>query len=172
MLRGLIEESLQLQEAERLNIEVEAAEDRRGARQHRRAQQAQRSTRCRASWSQNGINFETLLRQVRAQIAWIKVVNRTIRPSVTVTVDQLDLAVQEARESQGQPEYLLSEIVLPVDNPAQADRVAQDAPRLIQTLREGASFDSLAQQVSAAASAERGGDLGWVGAGVDSARAA
>ena len=111
----------------------------------------------------NGINLDTLLHQVRAQIAWIKVVNRQIRPNVTVTVDQLDLAVQEARQSEGQPEYLLSEIVLPVDSPAQAERVAEDAARLVQTLREGASFESLAQQVSAAASAERGGDVGWIG---------
>jgi peptidyl-prolyl cis-trans isomerase SurA len=32
----------------------------------------------------------------------------------------------------------------------------------VQTVREGASFDSLARQVSAAASAEQGGDLGWI----------
>ncbi len=64
------------------------------------------------------------MRQVRAQLAWVKVVNRTIRPNVNVTVDQLDLAVQEARADQGQPEYQLSEIVLPVDNPSQLDRVA------------------------------------------------
>ena len=113
-------------------------------------------------FAQNGINLDDPARQVRAQIAWVKVVNRQILPRVTVTVDQLDLAVQEARRSEGQPEYLLSEIVLPVDNPAQADRVAQDAARLVQTLREGASFDSLARQVSAAASAEHGGDVGWV----------
>jgi peptidyl-prolyl cis-trans isomerase SurA len=53
-------------------------------------------------------------------------------------------------------------MVLPVDNPAQAQVVAQDAARLVQTLREGASFESLARQVSAAASAERGGDVGWI----------
>ena len=72
------------------------------------------------------------------------------------------MAVEEARRNEGEPEYLLSEIVLPVDNPAQAQTVAQDAARLVQTLREGASFESLAAQVSAGASAERGGDLGWV----------
>ncbi len=163
VLRGLIEESLQLQEADRLNIQVEPAEIDNAV--------ATIATRNKLSVEQlksflvnNGVNLETLMRQIRAQIAWLKVVNRTIRPNVTVTVDQLDLAVQEARDSQGQPEYLLSEIVLPVDNPAQADRVAQDAQRLTQTLREGANFNSLAHQVSAAASAERGGDLGWVGA--------
>jgi peptidyl-prolyl cis-trans isomerase SurA len=33
----------------------------------------------------------------------------------------------------------------------------------VQTLREGASFESLARQVSAAASAENAGDVGWIG---------
>ena len=77
-------------------------------------------------------------------------------------MDQLDIAVQEARRTQGQPEYLLSEIVLPVDNPSQEQTVAADAARLVQTISEGASFDALARQVSASATARNGGDLGWV----------
>jgi len=163
VLRSLIEETLQLQEAGRLGIEVDQSEIDTALQTI--AQRNQLTVeQLRSYLEANAINFDTLLRQVRAQIGWIKVVNRTIRPNVTVTVDQLDLAVQEARQSEGQPEYLLSEIVLPVDNPAQAERVAQDAGRLVQTLREGASFESLAQQVSAAASAERGGDVGWVAA--------
>ena len=163
VLRSLIEETLQLQEAGRLGIEVDQSEIDTALQTI--AQRNQLTVeQLRSYLEANAINFDTLLRQVRAQIGWIKVVNRTIRPTVSVTVDQLDLAMLEARQSEGQPEYLLSEIVLPVDNPAQADRVAQDAQRLVQTLREGASFDSLAQQVSAAASAERGGDLGWLAA--------
>jgi peptidyl-prolyl cis-trans isomerase SurA len=163
VLRSLIEETLQLQEAKRLNIEVGQVElDNALGNIAKRNKLS--VDQMKGFLVNNGINLDTLVRQVRAQIAWLKVVNREIRPKVTVTVDQLDLAVQEARESQGQPEYLLSEIVLPVDTPAQADKVAQDAQRLVQTLREGASFDSLAHQVSASASAERGGDLGWVNA--------
>jgi peptidyl-prolyl cis-trans isomerase SurA len=163
VLRGLIEESLQLQEAARLSINVDQSEIDRAL--DTIAQRNRMSVdQLRGLLTSRGINFETLVRQVRAQLAWVKVVNRTIRPTVNVTVDQLDLAVQEARADQGQPEYQLSEIVLPVDNPSQLDRVAQDAARLVQTLREGASFDSLARQVSVAASAAQGGDLGWVGA--------
>ena len=163
VLRSLIEESLQLQEVKRLGIDVTQSEIDTALNNIARRNQLS-VDQMRTYLDANGINFDTLLRQVQAQIGWIKVVNRTIRPTVTVTVDQLDLAMQEARQSEGQPEFLLSEIVLPVDNPAQADRVAQDAQRLVQTLREGASFESLAQQVSAAASAERGGDVGWVAA--------
>jgi peptidyl-prolyl cis-trans isomerase SurA len=161
VLRGLIEETLQLQEAERLDITVEDTEIQRTlaniAERNRMTVEAMQRF-----FVQKGISLATLLDQVRAQIAWVKVVNRQIVPRVTVTVDQLDMAVEEARRSEGEPEYLLSEIVLPVDNPAQGQVVAQDAARLVQTLREGASFDSLARQVSAAASAENAGDVGWI----------
>jgi peptidyl-prolyl cis-trans isomerase SurA len=161
VLRSLIEETLQLQEAERLDITVEDAEIQRAlaniAERNRMTVEAMQRF-----FAQKGINLATLLDQVRAQIAWVKVVNRQIVPRVTVTVDQLDMAVEEARRNEGEPEYLLSEIVLPVDSPAQAQVVAQDAARLVQTLREGASFESLARQVSAAASAENAGDVGWI----------
>jgi peptidyl-prolyl cis-trans isomerase SurA len=161
VLRSLIEETLQLQEAERLDITVEDAEIQRAlaniAERNRMSVEAMQRF-----FAQKGIDLATLLDQVRAQIAWVKVVNRQIVPRVTVTVDQLDMAVEEARRNEGEPEYLLSEIVLPVDSPAQAQVVAQDAARLVQTLREGASFESLARQVSAAASAENAGDVGWI----------
>ncbi|HEX2478161.1 MAG TPA: peptidylprolyl isomerase [Geminicoccaceae bacterium] len=161
VLRSLIEETLQLQEAERLGITVEDAEIQQALANIAERNRMTVETMQRF-FEQNGIDLDTLLEQVRAQIAWVKVVNRQIVPGVTVTVDQLEMAVEDARQNEGEPEYLLSEIVLPVDSPAQAQTVAQDAARLVQTLREGASFESLAAQVSAAASAERGGDVGWV----------
>ena len=161
VLRSLIEETLQDQEAERLDIRVDDAEVEQALANIAQRNQMSVET-MRRFLAQNGINSETLLDQVRAQIAWVKIVNRQIVPRVTVTVDQLDMAVDEARRNEGQPEYLLSEIVLPVDNPAQAQVVAGDAARLVQTLRDGASFESLARQVSVAASAERGGDVGWI----------
>ena len=161
VLRSLIEETLQLQEAERLGITVEDAEIQQALANIAERNRMTVETMQRF-FEQNGIDLATLLEQVRAQIAWVKVVNRQIVPRVTVTVDQLEMAVEDARRNEGEPEYLLSEIVLPVDSPAQAQTVAQDAARLVQTLREGASFESLAAQVSAAASAERGGDVGWV----------
>ena len=161
VLRGLIEETLQLQEAERLDIqvtpgEIDQALNSIAGRNNMTVDEMRRFL------ARSGVAPATLDRQLRAQIAWVKVINRQIRPRVAVTVDQLELAVEEARENQGQPELLLSEIVLPVDSPAQEAAVAADAQRLAQTLREGADFGSLARQVSVAASAEAGGDVGWV----------
>jgi peptidyl-prolyl cis-trans isomerase SurA len=165
VLRGLVEEALQLQEAERLGItiqdpEMDQAIANIAARNNMDVQGLQRLL------ANAGINLDTLRSQIRSQIAWVKVVNQQVRPRVNVTVDQLDLAVQDARLNERQPEFLLSEIVLPVDNPAQEDAVAADARGLIEAVRDGGSFESLARQVSAAASAEQGGDLGWVRGGV------
>ncbi len=161
VLRGLIEEKLQMQEAGRLSVGVEPDELQRAVtdiaqRNDMSADQLQDLLKG------NGINPNTLRAQLRAQIAWLKIVNQRLRPQVNVTVDQLEIAVEEAKLNQGQPEYLLSEIVLPVDNPSQEQRVAADAARLVQTLSEGASFEALARQVSASATATRGGDVGWV----------
>ena len=161
VLRSLIDETLQRQEAERLSITVTPNEIDRAL-----ADIAQRNKmtveQMQGLLEQNGINPETMLDQIRAQISWIKIVNQRIRPQVNVTVDQLEIAVQEARRNQGQPEYLLSEIVLPIDNPGEEPTVAADAARLVQTLEEGASFEALARQVSASSTASRGGDVGWV----------
>jgi peptidyl-prolyl cis-trans isomerase SurA len=161
VLRSLIEETLQTQEAQRLDLTVDDTEVQQAlANIARRNQMTVEGMQ--GFLASNQVNLDTLMDQVRAQIAWVKVVNRQIVPRVTVTVDQLEMAVDEARRNVGEAEYLLSEIVLPVDNPAQAAAVGEDATRLVQTLREGAGFDSLARQVSAAASAEQGGDLGWI----------
>jgi len=161
VLRGLIEESLQLQEAKRLSIGV-APDELDRALQDIAGRNKMSIEQLQQLLVTNDIDPSTLKDQLRAQISWLKVVNQRIRPQVNVTVDQLEIAVEEAKRNQGQPEYLLSEIVLPVDNPSQEQRVAADAARLVQTLSEGASFEALARQVSASATARRGGDLGWV----------
>jgi len=161
VLRGLIEETLQLQEAERLEISIAQEEIDRAFENIARRNDLS-PAELRRYLKANGVEIETLIRQLRTQIAWVKVVNRQIRPQVNVTIDQLEMAVQEAQANRGQPELRLSEIVLPVDNPRQEQSVAEDARRIVETVAEGASFASLARQVSVAASAEQGGDLGWV----------
>jgi peptidyl-prolyl cis-trans isomerase SurA len=161
VLRSLIEESLQLQEAKRLSINVTPDELNRALADIASRNQMS-PDQLEQMLASNRIDPKTLQNQLRAQISWLKIVNQRLRPQVNVTVDQLEIAVEEAKRNQGQPEYLLSEIVLPVDSPSDEPRVAADAARLVQTLSEGASFEALARQVSASATARRGGDVGWV----------
>ena len=161
VLRGLIQETLQLQEARRLNLPVEGGEIDR-ALAAIAEQNSMTPDRLREILRANGVSDATLRRQLEAQIAWLKVIARQVRPRVSVTEDQIEQAVREQARAGGQPEYLLSEILLPVDDPGQEEVAARDAERMVEALRGGASFDALAQQFSAAGTAERGGDVGWV----------
>lgn len=161
VLRGFIDEKLQLQEAARLELpvtdrEIDTALDTI----------AQRNNTDRASLLRfleaRGINPRTLRNQLRAQIAWIKVVGRELRPRVVVPQEQIEFALRRAAAAPTAGEVLLSEILLPVYDRNQESVVVGQAQELVQSLRDGADFTALARQVSAARSAENGGDLGWV----------
>jgi len=108
-----------------------------------------------------GIEKSTMEDQVRAQIAWQKYVEQKIVPNADVPsteVDRLETEMKNASDSIG---YLVAEIYLPVENPAEADKVKAFGDNLIKQMAAGASFPSIARSFSASASATRGGDLGW-----------
>jgi peptidyl-prolyl cis-trans isomerase SurA len=84
---------------------------------------------------------------------------------VKVSDEEVALYERELQRNIGQPEYLVADIFLPVDSPAQDGEVQAAAERMIEQMRQGANFAALAQQFSRGASAQRGGDLGWVGPG-------
>jgi peptidyl-prolyl cis-trans isomerase SurA len=161
VLRGFVDEKLQLQEAQRLGLTVTEADVDQAMETI-----AQRNKTTRADLTryllQKSLNPGTLRDQLRAQIAWIKIVTREIRPHVVVTQEQVDLALKRGSNAAGDAELLLSELLLPVYDRAQEASVLNDGRGLVATLRGGADFAALARQVSAAASAENGGDLGWV----------
>jgi peptidyl-prolyl cis-trans isomerase SurA len=161
VLRGLIDESLQMQEARRLGLavldeEIDEALESVAARNN-----LTRDGLVRALLAE-GVSERTLTRQIEAQVAWFKVIGREIGPRITVSEEQIEIALREMRQSQSQAELRLAEIVLPVYEPSQDALVAQDARRLIDAMRQGATFSAIASQFSASASAEDGGDLGWV----------
>jgi peptidyl-prolyl cis-trans isomerase SurA len=161
VLRAIVDEKLQMQEAERLQLTVSDDEITRAF-----AAIAQRNRldvgAFKAALAERGIGENEMRNQLRSQIAWAKVVNRELRPRVVVTQDQVDLALKEAASGAQDLELAVSEILLPVDSPADQARVLREAGDLVATLRKGADFGALARQVSVAASREAGGDLGWV----------
>jgi peptidyl-prolyl cis-trans isomerase SurA len=161
VLRVLIDETLQRQEARRLDLRVTAEEvdnalrsiaERNNLTVEQLAQELARAQ----------VPMATLRDQITAQIAWLKVIARRIRPQVVVTEAQIDVALRTAPAATGDRELLLSEILLPVYDPEQEPAVLEDAQRLVAAIRQGADFAALAREVSAAPSAESGGDLGWI----------
>ena len=161
VLRGLIDERLKMQEAQRLGIKIP---DRDVDQQIKviAGENKMSPADFEAALQQNGILIDSLRTQIRAELAWVRVIQRRLRPSVTISDEQIDEAMAELKATANQPEYLLAEIFLSVDSPAQESEVRQSAERLVDQVHQGAGFSAVARQFSQSSTAAGGGDLGWV----------
>ena len=161
VVRTLIDEKLQLQEAEK--YEVEISDDEVSQAITRLAQQNNlQPGALEASLRSSGINTETLKTQIRAELAWNRVVNGLLGSRVSVTQDEIDQVLGQLISSANRPQYLVSEILLEIPTLQQEEEIRQGGIQLIQQMQQGAPFQVVAQQFSAAASAAQGGDIGWV----------
>jgi peptidyl-prolyl cis-trans isomerase SurA len=160
VLRRVIDERLQLQEAERRGIIIPPQEVD-GAMRNAAAANNMTAEQLRDYLVERGVDPQALERQLEAELAWVRLVRRQFNERIVVTDQQLDLARELAAKG-GETQVLLSEILLPVYDPADAPQVMAEAEDLRAAIREGAEFEAVAAQVSAAGSRDAGGDLGWV----------
>jgi peptidyl-prolyl cis-trans isomerase SurA len=162
VLRQLIDERIQLQEAKRLGLTV-PRKDVTDSIARIEASNRLPAGGLEQVLKRAGVPISAMERQIEAAIAWQRLVTGRLRSQVEVSRDEIDEAL--ARYTQGDPvtEYLLAEIFIPVDNPDQEDDVKRTVDQLVDRLRTGAiQFLVAAQQFSQAASAIDGGDIGWV----------
>jgi len=109
------------------------------------------------------VNTSSMTQQIKAQVAWSKVVQARLRSRVVISERDIDDAIERMRAKIGTTEYLAAEIYLPLDGAAKEQQVRKLARGLVQGIRSGkASFFKLAQQFSQAVGAAGGGDKGWV----------
>lgn len=164
VLRRMIDERLELQEADRLKITVPAADI-----DDRISEIEQQNKMPKGALppflKSHGIDPQTLREQIRAQIAWARVVRRELVPTLHVGEDEIDARLKELRANQGKPEFLAADLFLAVDDPRRDAQVRELADRLNDQLHQGAPFAALARQFSQSGAAA-GGDLGWVSRGM------
>jgi peptidyl-prolyl cis-trans isomerase SurA len=120
------------------------------------------------------VPVSTLAGQIRANIAWQRVLQQRVAPTMQISDDDVREVQERLQASRGNVENLLAEIFLPVDAPEADEEVKNTALSLIDQLHRGTSFPALALQFSQSTSASTGGDIGWVEQGTldDSAEAA
>ncbi len=161
VIKNLIEEKLQMQEAKHSGIEVPNADIELAissiAKQNRMAVDDMNNMMIRAN-----VPRQTLVDQIKATIAWTKVIQRQLRPQVEVGDDEVSAVLERIKANEGKPEYLMAEIFLNVDNPSDEAKVQELADSIIQRMKDGAPFSMLAQQFSKGTGALTGGDLGWI----------
>jgi peptidyl-prolyl cis-trans isomerase SurA len=161
ILRQMIDEHLQIQDARKFGMKASEAEiNGRVADIERSAGLA--SGQFKLYLKGIGVPYEIATQQIESTIAWLKLVRRRIRPQVDVSEGEVDDALARMRANIGKTESHAAEIFIPIDRADQADEGRRIAERIIEQVRRGAPFPALAQQFSQGATAQNGGDLGWV----------
>lgn len=162
ILTMLVEEKLKLQEAARMNVVVSQQDIDEGFSSIA-GQNNLTPDQFGAMLARQGVSRRSLEDQIRAQIAWSRVVQERIRPQISVADNEVDAVRKRLEANVGKEEYRVSEIFLAVETPAQEGDVKRLADKLTRQLVDGqAPFPRLAGQFSQAAGASKGGDLGWV----------
>jgi peptidyl-prolyl cis-trans isomerase SurA len=161
ILRILVDERLRLQEVQRRRILVSDRDvaDQIGQIEQRQGLPAGALARQMQS---TGIDPRTLYDQLRAQIGWVRLIRQQLGTQAEIAPAEIDEQIRALEAAAGTPEYLLSEVLLPIDDPSQEAEVNRTAQQIIDRLRAGSPIVPLAFQFSAGVSAQEGGDLGWV----------
>lgn len=161
ILRLLIDERLRIQELSRRRIlvtdqdiasSVANIESRNGLPPGGVVQNLRRA----------GIEPRVLYDQIRAQIGWARLLRGMLGEQANIPEAEVNefLAAQRARL--GEPEFLVSEIFIPVENPGQEAQVRRFVTDVIQRLRQGVPFPMVAAQFSQSQSAIQGGAMDWM----------
>ena len=160
VLRGLIDDKLRLQAATIAGIKISDEEVRRAIATIA-GQNNISVDQFTDHLAQQDVAKATLEFQVRAELAWQKFVAQRLLPDVDVPPSEVDRLEAQIKDSANRTSYLVAEIFLPVETPADDDKAKNFGNDLIKQLSSGAKFSTLAHSFSASASAGRNGDLGW-----------
>lgn len=161
VLRTLIDEILQLKEAERVKLKI-SEKDVDDALDRIAQQNNTSRDSILKSLAANGIDPATLRVQIRAEVAWSQIVEGALAPRVKITDADVDAEMARIQAGASKPQFLASEIFISVDGPQDEGRARRTIEQIFQQLQTGTNFQQLAQQFSESATGARGGDLGWV----------
>ena len=163
VLRSLVDEKLQLQEASRVEIEIQENEI-----QQRMALLAKQDNRTldgiKEFLEKEAIEENTLKAQIRAELAWNQFVRRSFGGRIKVGEQEIEEQYEKAVKAIKQTRYLVSEILLNLDSFSTEEQVRQISSEIVKQLQSGISFPAVARQFSIAPTASQGGQLGWISA--------
>lgn len=160
VLRNLIDETLQIQEAKANKIDITQQQvDESFARV---ARNFKRTPEQMAEYlKQMGSSEQSLKRQIEGELAWNRLLQRRVQPFVNVSQEEVQGIIDRLNASKGATEVHVGEIFLSA-TPENAAQVTENARKIMDAIRQGGSFVAYARQFSEASTAAVGGDLGWV----------
>ena len=160
VLRNLVDETLQIQEAKANEIVITPAEI--NTSYARITERFKRTPSTMAAYlREQGSSDRSIKRQIQGELAWSRVLRRRVEPFVNVSGEEVQAIMDRLQASKGQKEFHIGEIYLSA-SPENSAEVIANAKKIIDQIRQGGSFAAYARQFSEASTAAVGGDLGWV----------
>lgn len=104
------------------------------------------------------ISEDSFKEQLRADLAWLRLIRKKYYGSGTITQKEINTKLEEAKKDLSTQKYLISEIFIKKEH-------AKDIHLLVSNLRKDDRFELYAMQFSEAPSAANGGNLGWINTG-------
>lgn len=165
ILRTLIDETLQIQEAKRNDITITPQEIAQSY--NRVAQRFQQTPDAFTEFLRKvGSSDRSIKRQIEGELAWQRVLRRRVEPFINVGEEEVKSILQRLEASKGTEEYHVMEIYLSAA-PGRENQVFAFGRSLIEKMRDPdpakrESFPQLAAKYSEATTRATGGDLDWV----------
>src|SRR5438876_2217054 len=122
VLRTIVDEKLQTQEAKRQNITATDEEIKKAVGQIEKQNNMQPG-QLDQILKQHGIDRGALIDQLTASTVWAKLVRRLLSQTNVVSDEEIDYAMKRAKETVNEPQSRVAEIFLAVDNQQQEEEV-------------------------------------------------
>ncbi|TCP67797.1 periplasmic chaperone for outer membrane proteins SurA [Sphingomonas sp. PP-CE-1G-424] len=161
VLRQLIDETLEIQEAKTADVVITPAEMTQSfagvSKRFNRTPEAMR-----AYLRESGSSERSLKRQIEGELAWQRYLRKRVEPFVNVGDEEVKSIIDRLQAAKGTDEFNLKEIYLAA-TPANSQQVYANAKQILQQIQKGAQpFEYFARQFSEASTRAVGGDLGWI----------
>lgn len=161
-LRNLVDEHIQMQESNKFDQSISDAEVNRSVA-NLFSRNGLEPNEVVERLAAVGVSIETLRDQVRAEIAWQRIVNGLYGSRIRISDAQIDETLNRLTANSSKPNFRVAEIYIEATpDIGGMDGAMEGARAMIEQVEQGAPFPLLAQQFSSAPSAAKGGDIGWV----------
>ncbi len=155
VLQAAVDEKLKLQEAQKNGVEISEADLNEGLQNF--AKENKTTVRqVRHMLREAGVPEEVFRSQMKAEMAWSRLVGIKARREISISESEVRAAVDMINQDKKKQKYLISEIVI-------SQKKAKNIYDLVENLRHDPRFELYAMQFSESPSARGGGNLGWVG---------
>ena len=153
VLAQAVELKLKNQAAEKEGISVSEEEINQQLNQW-----AKKNNTTLSALKNRGINTAALAANVKAELAWIKLIRKKYYQTGSLTQKEINETIEEVTKDMSVKKYQVLEIFIKKEN-------ATGIEQLVEKLREDSRFELYAARFSEAPSAANGGNLGWINSG-------